>query len=522
MLSYVKLICRGRLTVSFAEYVTQEDMVAALRGAVVGLVWVGGLFAAGPLTGGFGLVPLADFVIVTSPGWFAATMIDLLGFWAKPLLLGSLVAGAALLAGGLGVVAARLSVVDDRLRSSVWVSSGVAVTCGLLALGGVPLSAPMITTALIAVFQAFLAGWILKSSSTDTTSLQSRRSFAGRSLAILGGATVSVGLFRATLDRIAGSRDSRTPDMLPVAVSPPTGDPGFEFGEMPPAIPSPTDHYVIHKNVSPPSIDASEWQLTVSGAVSDPYELAYDDLLGHEKTVQQSMTMVCVSNEVGGDLIGTAHWTGVPLSELVKTAAPADGTVDVVTHAADGYSETFPIEQIRREDILLAYGMGDRTLRDKNGFPARLLIPGRYGMKMTKWIDEIELVESDRDGYWHERGWNEEAVLNTGSYIQSVTRDGQTVQIGGVAFGGLETQFEEIQAVEVSIDGGDSWNQATLESQLGPHMRRRWKHPVDVEAGTELEIVCRTIRQDGSVQTADETDPRPGGATGWHRVSETV
>ena len=516
---------------TLGDQVTQEDITSALSGVIVGAAWIGGLFAAAPFVGVFGLVPIATLVIEYSPGWFAAAMISLLGFWAKPALIVSLGVGATVLAGGVGVVAGRASAFSGRTAEVIGVTTGLVLTGGLIALSSTTLfSGSLLAGVLIAVIPPVIAGKTLASvSAGETASQQDRRSFTRRSIAIVGSGVVSVGVLRTAVARLSGTTEAPADsnsgsgsDSLPTDVSPPEGNPAFDFGEMPPAITPPADHYVIDKTLTTPEIAAADWQLDIHGAVSKPYTLGYGELLGHEATVEQPTTMVCVSNEIGGNLVGTAHWTGVQLSEIIETAVPADGAIDVVTHATDGYTESFPIEQIRREDILLAYGMGDHQLTAEHGYPARLLIPGRYGMKMTKWITEIELVESDRDGYWTERGWDEEAVLNTGSYIRAVEREGETVQIGGIAFGGLETQFEEIRAVEVSVDGGDSWTEATLESQIGPHIRRRWKYEFDLASETELEIVCRAIRQDGTVQTSEETSPRPAGATGWHRISETV
>ncbi|WP_156588797.1 molybdopterin-dependent oxidoreductase [Halorubrum sp. CBA1125] len=274
--------------------------------------------------------------------------------------------------------------------------------------------------------------------------------------------------------------------------------------------------------MNPPILDPEAWTLDVGGAVAEPYALAYDDLVGHDASVEQTTTMVCISNRVGGDLIGTAHWTGVQLSDLVDAADPATDAADVVTHAADGYSEAIPLDLVEREDILIAYGMGDRTLATEHGFPARLLIPGRYGMKMTKWIDRIEVTGTDHEAYWEARGWDEEAVVNTMSYVRGAERDGDRVVVGGVAFGGLETGIEELSAVEVSVDDGETWGDAELEAPIAPHAWRRWRYEFDAPDRTEFDVVVRAVRRDGTVQTEERTEPRPGGSTGWHRTTVEV
>ncbi|WP_207591541.1 molybdopterin-dependent oxidoreductase [Halomontanus rarus] len=484
-------------------------------GALVGVAWVGGLFAAGPLVGGFALAAAGEWIIVRSPGWLSTMAVSQLGFFAKPVLVAAVVAGAIAVCAATALAWPRFA----RGKRPVAVGLGTVATAALFFALGTDSSLGFVGGLFVALVPPYVVAHLL----TTPRVASSRRRFLERVGAVAVGGAVSLGGLRAGAGWIVGPQESpRVEEPLERSVSPPSGDPAFDFEGMPPAITSPDSHYVVDITVNKPVIDPEEWTLQIDGTVQEPYELSYDELLAHEGSLEQPMTMVCISNQVGGDLIGTGHWTGVPLSELVADAGPTESAVDVVTHAADGYSEAIPIELVEREDILVAFGMGGRTLETEHGFPARLLIPGRYGMKMTKWITRIEIADRDHEAYWEGRGWDEEAVVETMAYVRGAERDGDRVEIGGVAFAGLETGVEEISAVEVSVDGGDQWHEAEVESQIAPHAWRRWRYAFDAPDETEFDVVVRAIEADGTVQTDEESSPRPSGATGWHRTSVSV
>lgn len=493
-------------------------MRRALRGAVVGLAWVATLFAVAPLVGGFGASAIAQAVIDRSPGWLSTLAIDLFGGLAQPLLVAGIV--VAVVAG-----AAAIGTVWPRVPGSKDAKSATAVAGGALATGLV-LSrlGPLLSPGLVAAFVLALVvpAAVVRLLAPSTGARGSRRSFLRRTGAVVAGGAVALGIARRLAGGVTGPAASeRAGEPLERSVSPQEGDPAFDFGDMPAAVTPPDDHYVVDINVENPTVDPESWTLDVGGEVERPYALSYDDLLDHGGSVEQTVTMVCISNEVGGDLIGTAHWTGVPLSELIGEAVPTDEAVDVVTHAADGYSEAIPIELVEREDVVIAYGMGESTLETEHGFPARLLVPGRYGMKCTKWITAIEVSGERHTAYWEGRGWDEEAVINTMSYVRAAERDGSRVAVGGVVFGGLETGVAEIAGVEVRVDGGD-WERAEMEGQVAPHAWRRWRHEFEAADRERFTVAVRAIERDGAVQTEEETDPRPSGATGWHEVEVTV
>ncbi|WP_336024169.1 molybdopterin-dependent oxidoreductase [Halobellus salinisoli] len=496
-----------------------------VTGAAVGAAWLGGLYAATPLVGEFAPIALAEGIIVRSPGWVSTLAVSLLGFSAKPVLLVSVLVGIVAVAAGAWVLWPR----DRGAATLLGVVAGVIATTAALAAAGGDLSLRSALALALAVGFPYVVSRLL----AETTPPPDRRRFLRRLGAV---AVVGTGSFvglRAAFERLSGRRagaDLRDRDggsgasgTVDEPQSPPSvGDPRFDFAGMPAAVTPPDEHYVVDINIRPPNVDPDAWTLDVDGGVESPYSLSYDELRDHDASTKQIMTMLCISNTVGGDLIGTSRWTGIQLSDLVADANPGDAAVDVVTHAADGYSEAIPLDLVEREDILIAHQMGSDPLTRAHGFPARLLVPGRYGMKMTKWITRIELAENDHEAYWEQRGWDEEAVVNTMSYVRGAERDGDTVTVGGVAFGGLETGVQEIETVEVSVDGGESWVEAELEAPIAPHAWRRWRHAFDAPDRSEFEVVVRAITRDGTVQTEERRSPRPSGATGWHRKNLRV
>src|SRR5437588_238978 len=207
--------------------------------------------------------------------------------------------------------------------------------------------------------------------------------------------------------------------------------------------------------------------------VESPFSITYDQLLDLE-AVEQAHTLECISNYVGGDLISTAVWTGVPLRDLLNRAQVKPTAYDVVFTSVDGYTDSIPIAKAMEERTLVAYLMNGKTVPQDHGYPARMLVPNIYGMKNVKWMRTIEVVDYDFRGYWMQQGWSDSAVVNTNSRIdvpgRTVHWTGGEVTVGGIAFAGSRG----ISKVEISDDGGKTWQTATIETPLGPLSWRRW------------------------------------------------
>src|SRR5262249_45098901 len=190
--------------------------------------------------------------------------------------------------------------------------------------------------------------------------------------------------------------------------------------------------------------------------------------------VEDYRTLVCISNEVGGDLIGNAHWRGVRLRDLLERAGPAPGAVKVVFTCADDYTDSIHFEKAMQPETLLVYEMNGEPLIPKHGYPARLLVPGIYGMKNVKWLRKIEVSDRDFRGFWQQRGWDDEAVIKTMSRIATLssfsTVDAEPLMIGGRAVAG----DRGIQSVEVSVDNGQTWQEGELKPPLGAYTWGLW------------------------------------------------
>lgn len=279
---------------------------------------------------------------------------------------------------------------------------------------------------------------------------------------------------------------------------------------------TPESFYTVSKNLIDPSVDMATWSLQIDGLVERPTAFSFADLQAMP-SYSDYYTLQCISNEVGGDLWGNAHWKGVRLVELLGRVGLKPGIRKVVFHADDGYTDSIVLDAALRPDTLLAYEMNGAPLPKEHGYPARLLVPGIYGMKNVKWITRIELVDHDFKGYWMQRGWSDAAPYNTATRID-VPDDRAQVSPGEVAFGGVTfAGFRGIQKVEVSLDDGGSWEEALLKPALSQNAWNLWAFRKALTPGT-YSVKVRAVDGNGDVQTARETAPVPAGATGYHAI----
>jgi DMSO/TMAO reductase YedYZ molybdopterin-dependent catalytic subunit len=529
------------------------DLRGAFRGAVGALLWVAGTTLVAPLAGGAPLVGLAQFVIEASPGAVSTTAIEALGKGAQPALVAGL--GIAALAAGAALGAYWSRVPASVRRPAVLAPVTLAGTAAAVATVADPslglLGATLLGTLPLVVYGLALGGQLSLGAAGTATD---RRPFLGSlGAAVLG--LVGVGALSGARVLLPGASDgadgkteplpaldgedaqaakeagttdgagagatvtatpavtsSERTGQVTVSTAETDADFGFDFEGMPQPVTPLGSHYVVDKTIDDPEIDDGGWSLSVGGAAGEAYELGFQDLLDHPESTSEVVTMVCISNQVGGDLISTGRWRGVPLRALVEQAAPDGEVVDVVTKSADGYTEALPWAYVRdHPEVMVAYGLNGRTLSTAHGDPARLLVPGRYGMRSTKWLTGVELSTSDHVAYWEERGWDEEAVINTLSYLRAVQRRGDRVAAGGVAYAGLRG----VDRVEVSFDGGDTWLDAALEETPGELAWHRWRAVAERSPGG-MEVVTRATDGTGEVQTKIPSQPHPAGATGWH------
>ena len=175
------------------------------------------------------------------------------------------------------------------------------------------------------------------------------------------------------------------------------------------------DFYVTSYDLTP-TVLLKQWSLAIGGMVNNPRTVSFADLMQCPQTTLIS-TLECIGNPVGGYSIGTAAWQGVTLNYLLDAAGLNPKAVDVVLRGADGYSDSVPLSRARDDDVLLATYMNGVPLPPDHGFPARVIVPGIYGMKNVKWLTGLELVDYDYKGYWQQQSWSDTALVKLSSRI---------------------------------------------------------------------------------------------------------
>jgi DMSO/TMAO reductase YedYZ molybdopterin-dependent catalytic subunit len=304
----------------------------------------------------------------------------------------------------------------------------------------------------------------------------------------------------------------------PAPGPPPDDDAGWAIPGLTPEVTSNRLHYTVDESIIDPNVDRGHWKLRVDGLVARPVTVGYDELLAMPG-IEQYVTLQCISNLVGGDLVGTAKWTGVPLARVLERAGGVGrGAVRVVFHAVGGYSDSLPLAKALEPTTVVAYGMNDRSLPRAHGFPARIVAPGIYGMKNVKWLERIEVVDYDYRGYWQRSdGWDNVAEIKTASRID-VPRDLTGADGTGVAAGLAWAGDRGIRRVEVSLDGGATWSPAVLRRELAGAAWRQWRLPLPPGSSRRRKLKVRAVDGGGALQTAAPAPPHPSGASGYHEV----
>jgi DMSO/TMAO reductase YedYZ molybdopterin-dependent catalytic subunit len=282
------------------------------------------------------------------------------------------------------------------------------------------------------------------------------------------------------------------------------------------------DFYRIDTAFAVPQVDPTTWTLKIHGRVNKPITLTYADLL-KRPMIERYITLCCVSNDVGGNLIGNALFLGTPLKDLLEEAGPQAGADQVVGRSVDGFTAGSPTAVLLDgRDAMLAIGMNGQPLPVEHGFPVRVVVPGLYGyVSATKWITELEVTSFDAfDAYWVPRGWSAMGPIKTESRIDT-PGDGSTKNAGSVVIAGVAwAQHRGISKVEVQVDNGP-WAEATLAATVSSDTWREWNYPWPATRGTH-KVRVRATDATGATQTSDLADPAPNGASGWHTIQVGV
>lgn len=502
------------------------------RAAVAGLV-AGALglatseLVAGIISGAPSLaVAVGGVVIALQPPGAKQLMVDLFGEADKLVLNVAVVLVALAIAAVLGVVSAR----------RFWMG---ALGFGAVAAAGAAsaLLDPLVEPA-FAVLTAVASGGVTLVALARLLSLArpfqapgaempdwERRRFLGTSLAVAGVAATGGVVGRILL---AGQREITPPEVVsvPSPVNPlpslPAGSQLSVPGLTPLVVPN-DRFYRIDTSLLIPRLDARTWRLRVRGMVEREVELAYEELLALP-LYQQYVTIACVSNEVGGRLVGNALWTGVRLRQVLDMAGVLPGATQIVGRAFDGWTAGFPTEWIRDRDreALIAVSMNGQPLPPRHGFPARLIVPGLYGyVSATKWLTEIELNRFEEfDAYWVPLGWAKEAPVKTQSRID-VPRRGEEVARGEVAVAGVAWAPDRgVSRVEVQVDD-EGWQDADIATPISDATWVQWLFRWEANPG-QHRLRVRATDGDGEVQTAEVSRPDPDGATGHHTIEVAV
>ncbi len=516
------------------------------------------------------LVAVAQRIIELTPGDFATRAVSALGKANIPILVAFTVLGTLALAGFLAYLS---------LRSRIFALVGVVflAAVALAAAFTEPLIDPVATVltllgalgigAGVSFFLLRTSGLLERGTATEAAGeaeegpVQSApQPFVGRSreahseggiavsrrnFVVVSGIAAVAGLAAGGAGRLLSTGEGAAvagADPAPLQPSQRGGGAGSSGSEalpeaaaeasldvegMPPLFTPNEDFYLIDTAISSPRINRDRWTLNITGAVDNPIELSYDDLLSLP-TREADITLSCISNEVGGGLISNARWTGVLLSDVLQEAGLsqdkiASASEQLVGRSIDDWTSGFPTEiAFDGREALVAFGMNDEELPLKHGYPVRLVVPGLYGyVSATKWLTEIELTDWGFDAYWIKRGWSKEGPIVTQSRIDTVSDD-STVSAGTRPVGGVAwAPHRGIDRVEVSTDDGETWNDARLAAQLDVDVWRQYVYDWEAEPG-EYTLKVRATDGEGETQTEEEAAPQPSGATGYHTIKTTV
>src|SRR5215211_6881979 len=562
---------------------TESRMRAGIVGVVGAVVAFGitelvhGLYSSVPSI----FVSIAQLIVELTPGGLVTQGIELLGKADIPTLIATVLIGTVAIAFFLGNLAVRhpsLALAGVAVLAAIAVVAALAdpfvaalptvitIACALLAGAAVTellLRAAGLRTAVVPTEGPPLAG---EPGSAASPVMRSREAGSDGPIAVgrggfllLGGAAALAGLAAAGVGRLLGggtAQSAARPKKLNLPEEPdkkqpagkgekeeaqkgsgktvthetlpqPPADASIDVPGMPKLITPASTFYLIDTALTSPRIDANTWKLSVKGAVDNPVEFSYKDLLGMP-TREADITLSCVSNTVGGGLVSNGRWTGVLLSDVLAEAGMSRDKItsasrQLVGRSVDGFTTGFKTDiALDGRNALVAFGLNGSELPIQHGYPVRLVIPGLYGyVSATKWLTEIELTNWNFDAYWIQRTWSKEGPVKTQSRIDTIA-DGDNLSAGKNPIGGIAwAPHRGIEKVEVSTDAGQTWNTANLARQLAEDTWRQYVYDWNAAPGNYT-IQVRATDGNGAIQTSAEAPPHPSGATGYHTIDVTV
>ncbi len=476
---------------------------------------------------------VGDWVIDASPTPVKEWAISTFGTNDKLVLLLGIVLVSLLVGALVGMIARR----RFGLAIAAFLGFGAAAALAAVRDPSVSLGVAVIPAGLAAITGLAALRWLYDRSSDgerapvrledEAAEDPSRRQLMIGLGAVLGVAALSGGIGRALVDRstrtVSGRADVAVPAPVePLPAVPETAELGLQ-GLSPVITPNDVFYRIDTAFLGVPSVEVQGWALSIEGRVDRPYSITYGELLDMP-LVERDVTLSCVSNKVGGDLVGNARWLGVPLSDMLDRAGVRGDAEQVVGRSVDDFTVGFPVEAVYDgRDSLVAVGMNGEPLPLEHGFPARLVVAGLYGyVSATKWLSSIELTGwDDFDAYWVPRGWAKEAPIKTQSRIDTPTNRSALEpgmhRVAGVAW----APTRGISTVEVRLGEEAEWVEAELSEPLSDNCWRQWVVDWDAPSGTHR-IQVRATDGEGNVQTDELRPPAPDGATGWHTIQVSV
>ncbi|MFE5508982.1 molybdopterin-dependent oxidoreductase [Amycolatopsis japonica] len=508
----------------------REPRLPFLGAALIGVVALAAALAAGHLVAGFiganasPYLAVGNGAIDLTPVGLKDFAVRTFGVYDKLVLLGGMAVVMVLAAAVAGIASRRSPVPGIVLIAAFGLLGGLAVALRP-DLSPVALLAPL--ASLIAGVGVFLWLHRLASATPQTEVAGASR----RSVLLAGaGAVVAAGAAGAGGQLLAGTRDaesSRTAvgRLVPAEPAPPIpADADFAKLGTPTFLTSNRDFYRVDTALSVPQVRAEDWSLRLHGMVREEKRFSYDDIRDRP-LIERTITMTCVSNEVGGTYVSTANFIGVDLGDLLREAGILPGAEQIFSTSVDGWTAGSPVVAALDPErgAMLAIGMNGEPLPVEHGFPARMVIPGLYGyVSATKWVKDLEITTwKARRAYWLDRGWGEQAPIKTQSRIDS-PKGFETVPAGKVRVSGVAwAQHTGIERVEVRLGANGSWLPATLSREVGLNTWRMWWTEFDVPAGSH-QVTVRAVDKSGYTQTDARAGTVPDGATGWHVISFTA
>jgi DMSO/TMAO reductase YedYZ molybdopterin-dependent catalytic subunit len=507
----------------------RRSVLAAIAGIVAAIATLGAAEVVALFVGPASspLVAVGSFVIDIVPPWVKDAAIALFGTGDKAALLVGLGLLVLVLAAAIGVFELRRPPVGAIGLGVVGV---IATITAVTRAEATPLWAlPTVVGTAVGIMVLRLGlrrlrQWLAAASPRGADEGVSRRGFIG-----FTGATTAAALLAGLAARAVNATSTvvsavREAVVLPTPASPAAPVPAgaeLDIEGLYPLVTPNSDFYRIDTAIIVPQVPAETWKLRVVGEVENEVEITLDDLLALP-LIETYVTLTCVSNEVGGGLIGNAKWLGYPIRELLARAKPKAGADMVLSRSVDGFTAGTPLSVLQEQDrdSILAVGMNDEPLPLEHGFPVRMVVPGLYGyVSATKWVTELKVTRfADETAYWTVRGWSEKGPIKLSSRIDTPKYTAivrlEPMMIAGVAW----AQHTGVQAVEVRVDKGE-WMPATLATPINDDTWVQWSMPwTPTEAKVYL-IESRAIDKNGTAQSGDRVQPPPNGSEGWHAIT---